>query len=633
MTIEHSSIKRGRLDLSVGTLVLHIPSGIEYRISKQINFEYILGVNAAGTEQLLSIAELTIATGNDEQQYQDLGDIDDTIWAEAKRRRELIEPLVAGKIKGRTEIEAYGREKGVSYVTLYRWYKSFNASNSLISLIPKQRGWKPGGSRLSARMDTIIKEAIKQFYLSKQRLSPQKVINQIRIVCHQHGLTPPADNSIRKRIDELSEKEVLRGRGYREKAKNKFQPKPGQFPNVNYPLDVIQIDHTPMDIILVDDKTRQPIGRPWLTLAIDIYSRMVCGYYLSLDAPSEISVAMCISHCALPKEEWLASKEVEGNWKVWGLPKKIHVDNGADFRTETLKRACLAYGITLEYRPVRVPNYGGHIERLIGTFMREIHQLSGTTFSNIHEKDNYDSTKQAVMTFDELEKWLLNLIVNLYHKRVHNGISMRPEDKWNLGIFGDSQHIGCGLPDIPTNPKQLMLDFMPFEERTIQTTGVTWDGVRYFDFALAPYISQSKQGKTQKFIFRRDPRDISVIYFFNPDSESYIPIPTANHNFPRMSLWQLKEAKEKLKEQGRKNYNEHQIIETMLEMQKIISESEQKTLKTRRKNQRDKLHKRNHTPVQLKDNLPQDLQVLPQSHTTTAPVTESKEILPFEDIE
>lgn len=77
-------------------------------------------------------------------------------------------------------------------------------------------------------------------------------------------------------MNELSEKEVLRRRGYKEKAKNKFQPKPGRFPDVSYPLDVIQIDHTPMDIILADDKTRQAIGRPWLTVAIDVYSRMIC---------------------------------------------------------------------------------------------------------------------------------------------------------------------------------------------------------------------------------------------------------------------------------------------------------------------------------------------------------------------
>lgn len=63
-----------------------------------------------------------------------------------------------------------------------------------------------------------------------------------------------------------------------------------------------------------------------------------------------------------------------------GNSKKIHVDNGPDFRTETLRRACLEYDITLEFRPVKVPNYGGHIERLVGTFMEKVHRLKGTTF-------------------------------------------------------------------------------------------------------------------------------------------------------------------------------------------------------------------------------------------------------------
>ena len=217
----------------------------------------------------------------------------------------------------------------------------------------------------------------------------------------------------------------------------------------------------------------------------------------------------------------LSAKGVNGEWKVWGLPKKIHVDNGMDFRTETLKRACLEYGITLEYRPVRVPNYGGHIERLIGTLMRESHQLAGTTFSNIKEKDNYKSVNKASFTFDELEEWLLNLIVNIYHKRIHRGIEMRPEDKWDLGIFGNGrEHIGCGLPDIPVDKERLMLDFMPFTYRTIQANGVTWDGVRYFDFCLAPFIGKSENGKSCEYLFRRDPRNVAVIYFFKPAEHS-----------------------------------------------------------------------------------------------------------------
>lgn len=36
------------------------------------------------------------------------------------RRRELLEPLINGKVQGRASIEAYAKEKGIGYVSLYR---------------------------------------------------------------------------------------------------------------------------------------------------------------------------------------------------------------------------------------------------------------------------------------------------------------------------------------------------------------------------------------------------------------------------------------------------------------------------------------------------------------------------------
>ena len=34
---------------------------------------------------------------------------------------------------------------------------------------------------------------------------------------------------------------------------------------------------------------------------------------------------------------------------------------------------------------------GGHIERLVGTLMRALHELPGATFSNPKQRGNYDS--------------------------------------------------------------------------------------------------------------------------------------------------------------------------------------------------------------------------------------------------
>ena len=85
--------------------------------------------------------------------------------------------------------------------------------------------------------------------------------------------------------------------------KDKYEAAAGSFPNADYPLAYVQIDHTPLDVEIVDEQYRETIGRAYLTLAIDVFSRMVVGYYLSLDEPSSISVAMCISSAILSKKK------------------------------------------------------------------------------------------------------------------------------------------------------------------------------------------------------------------------------------------------------------------------------------------------------------------------------------------
>jgi putative transposase len=137
----------------------------------------------------------------------------------------------------------------------------------------------------------------------------------------------------------------------------------------------VQIDHTLVDVIVVDSATRTPIQRPWLTLAIDVYSRCVVGFYLSLEPPSATSVAMCILHTALPKAPWLAARKIDETWPIQGIMKRLHLDNAKEFRSEALRRGCEQYGIEIDFRPVRTPHYGGHIERLIGTMMGQVHLL------------------------------------------------------------------------------------------------------------------------------------------------------------------------------------------------------------------------------------------------------------------
>jgi putative transposase len=606
MTREAYKPRREKLSVDIGSVVQQGDN--VYRIVQILDFQSVIGTDLhSGRTAHLRVGELRPVEG-DVGEHVELAEIADEDWQIAQKRYAAISPLVGKMTIGREEAESRAEELGINAATLYRWLKRFNATGSVTSLIPGKRGWKPGNGRISADTERIISDVIENFYLTRQRPSPQQAVTEVMRKCHQKGIEPPSHTTIRARIAQISERDRLRARGHREKAINRFSPAPGTFPNADYPLAVIQIDHTPADIILVDDIHRLPVGRPWITLAIDVHSRTVTGFYLSFDPPSETSVAMCVASSILPKEEWLLTHNIDTQWPVWGIPRTIHVDNGADFRSDNFRKACLAYGINLEFRPVRQPRYGGHIERLLGTLLREIHALPGTTFSSVEKRDGYDSDKQAVMTRTEFEVWLMTLICKIYHNRKHSSIGMSPLKKWELGIFGDGEQPGVGLPPRPTDRLIVLLDFLPSFHRTVQTFGVTIDDLNYYAECLRPWINarDTDTDKKKKLLFRRDPRDISSLWFFDPELKQYFKVPFANQSLPSMSIWEYAQARDRLKKQGAGSVNEHEILRAITELRDQVESAKQKSRKARRQAQRRIEHEK---PV---------VQVLPSVRETAA---------------
>jgi putative transposase len=195
---------------------------------------------------------------------------------------------------------------------------------------------------------------------------------------------------------------------------------PGSY-QVERAYEVVQIDHTLVDVIVVDRVHRKPLQRPWLTLAIDVASRMVAGFYLTLEPPSALPVALALQHLVQPKFNWLESLGIDADWPAEGLPETIHLDNAKEFRSKAMKRGAEEHGISLQYRPIGAPHYGGHIERLIGTMMGAVHLLPGSTFSSIKDRGDYDSVGKSAMTLDELEHWLA-LEITRYHAERHRAL-------------------------------------------------------------------------------------------------------------------------------------------------------------------------------------------------------------------
>jgi putative transposase len=138
---------------------------------------------------------------------------------------------------------------------------------------------------------------------------------------------------------------------------------------------------------------------------------------------------------------------------------------------------------------------------------------------------------------------------------------------------------GIGIPTIPADEQTLILDFMPYWKRTVQHTGVSIDKLDYYDTCLNPFINtKDENGKAKKYVFRRDPRDISKIWFYDPIIKKYFKVPFANQALPQMSVWEFKQLS-KIVLEKHNTVNQQLIYQAWDEMQSLVSTAEATTKK------------------------------------------------------
>ncbi|MFT6915603.1 MAG: putative transposase [Motiliproteus sp.] len=147
-------------------------------------------------------------------------------------------------------------------------------------------------------------------------------------------------------------------------------------------LERVEIDHTPLDLILMDDTLGLPLGRPYLTALIDSYSGCLVGFYLGYNEPSYNSVRKALLNSCLSKD--YVKKQypsVKNEWRCEGKIETLVVDNGAEFWSKNLEHACRAVVSDIQYNPVARPWLKPMIERFFGTINRKLLvSIPGKTF-------------------------------------------------------------------------------------------------------------------------------------------------------------------------------------------------------------------------------------------------------------
>jgi putative transposase len=459
----------------------------------------------------------------------------------------------------------------VHWTTVYRLRRRFLADPVASAVRPRARGPKVGKRRLGSPAKAIVDDVLTA-WLPKQRQLAHALADlvvEVRRRCAQAGVPPPSRNTVARWWADHREARALD----RANAPESAVP-PGNFV-VRNPLDVVQVDHTQADVLVVDDLLRRPLGRPWLSLAVDVATRCVVGFYVGMDRPGAATVALLLTRVVLPKAEWLDKLGVQADWPMHGMPRTLHLDNAAEFKSRALRTGCSEYGIELMYRPVGRPHFGGHIERLNRTLMERVHGLPGTTGSSPAGRKAHPPEKQAALTLHEFEQWLALEIAQHYHHSAHRGlVGATPASTWaNLNV-------AAPVPTLPPTPDaalRFLVHFLPVARRTIQTDGLTLFYVRYWH----PIFSAWREDRRSVTV-RYHPEDLSRV-FVSSTGKEFIEVRCADLRRPAISLWEQRAAVRRLREQGQRTISEVMMFRTIEEQRRLISSAQSLTRKAKRR--------------------------------------------------
>jgi putative transposase len=498
-----------------------------------------------------------------------LPDIEDDQWEEACRREDIVRDMIErcpARLSKATVADACGR-LGVSRASLYRMVRRLKAGGTVTALLPRPRGRRQGFKINDRPRDTLIRRTIEQCYLTPERPKLARLVEEIRLRCIEANLVAPSWRTVKARLEEIDARTRAQRRG--DKAiLVATKAVPGKH-RASRPLEIVQIDHTRVDVIVVDEETRKPIGRPWLTLAMDIFSRTVTGFYLTMDPPSRLSISLCLLHAVFDKTAWLKDRLIEADWPIAGLPETIHVDNGADFRSRTFERACRDEGIRLVWRDPGEPQQGGHIERLIGTQMGAIHLLPGTTFGSIAERGDYDAKRASALTLREVERYIGLQIAGHYHHAIHAGLRRPPLAVWR-------EHEGETPLRMPRDRLRFWVSFLPDQERRLQRDGIHLFGLRYWASTLTADVGRVKE----KMLVKYDPRDLSRVFVRRPTG-NFVEARYADLTLSPITLSEARAARRALNAKGRRELDMRAIVRTALAQRDLVETAKAKTRTSR----------------------------------------------------
>lgn len=428
--------------------------------------------------------------------------------------------------------------------TLVNWKKAYYESGeSIHALVPRHKG--KGNREKKNDSEKYVLKAINEKYLTKERVSVSDTYayyKSLVIVANKSivsgGIQLLSKRTFYNRVQMLPPYEVDVARFGKRIADRKYRSVGQQIP-CTMPMEYVEIDHSPLDAILLDDKGDIPLGRPYLTILYDRFSKCVVGLSVNFREPSYNSVRKAILNTVLQKD-WVKEKYpcIKNEWPCSGKIQNLVVDNGAEFWSNDLEDALRPLVSNILYTKAGNPWEKTGVEKFFDKLNNGlIKKFPGKTFSRTEQLKDYNPKRDAVVRVSEFLELLHKWIIDLYHQSPDTRETGIPVQRWYESKFRPSEYKS-------SEKEQLKIELGPVHHRTIGLGGIRLYNMRYESKELIEYRKQNSLDNSGKLYVKTktDPMDLSYIYVYLENEFRYIKVPVVdNTNYTRgLTLFQHK---------------------------------------------------------------------------------------------
>lgn len=311
-------------------------------------------------------------------------------------------------------------------------------------------------------------------------------------------------------------------------------------------LNLVEIDSHQLDLIILDDETLEIKCRPWITVAIDIFTRIILGFYISESPPNSFTTLQAMKNMVT----------------TFGVPDIVIPDNGSEFINNSVFALARELQITLEPSQVKTPDNKPYVERFFRTLAHNfIQKIDGTTFSNRFRVEEYESKKFASLTLSQIKECILNWI-DIYHKSLHSGISRVPIAKYH-------EAIKSYRPIVIDEEYADFICRIPYF-RMISNGQVQYEKLFYYSHALRTLENKNSRNST---IYVNE-SDLSKVYVRTDESNEIIEAistdPQYTYNLTLNDHIEAQNIKKRIKEQDLKNYPFSENVLARITLNKLI---------------------------------------------------------------